>query len=132
MRMRIQDLMDEAQCYDQLREMRWPAGRRCPFCDGRRVIRRGFDDQHPARQRYQCNDCTRRFDDLTGTVFAGHRQPLKVWIIVLYFMGLNLSNTQIAKELGLDRGDVQEMTRQLRAGILKKNADGPGGDGGVR
>ena len=38
-----------------------------------------------------------RFDDLTETIFAGHHQPLRVWILCLYFMGLNLSNVQIAQ-----------------------------------
>ena len=75
----------------------------------------------PASQRYECNACEKRFDDLTGTIFAGHHQPLKVWILCLYFMGLNLSNEQIAKELELDRSDVHQMTTQLREGIVKKS-----------
>ena len=74
-----------------------------------------------ARQRYECKNCGKRFDDLTGTIFAGHHQPLKVWILCLYFMGLNLSNKQIAKELDLDRTDVQRMTTQLREGVVKKS-----------
>lgn len=121
MELRIQDLLDDAQCYDRLREMRWPEGRQCPHCEGRRVIRRGFDSTNPARQRYECKGCGRRFDDLTGTIFAGHHQPLKVWMLVLYFMGLNLSNAQIAKELDLHPDDVQKMTTQLREGIAEKN-----------
>ncbi len=59
-------------------------------------------------------------DDLTGTVFAGHHQPLRVWILCLYFMGLNLSNSQIAKELGLDPDSAQDMTTPLRNGLLAK------------
>jgi len=35
-------------------------------------------------------------------------------------MGLNLSTEQIAEELDLDRSDVQQMTTQLREGIVKK------------
>jgi transposase-like protein len=65
-------------------------------------------------------DCGKRFDDLTGTIFSGHHQPLKIWILCLYFMGLNLSNKQIAKELDLNRSDVQQMTTQLRKGVIKK------------
>ena len=53
---------------------------------------------------------------LPGPFFAGHHQPLKVWILCLYFMGLNLSNNQIAKELDLNRGDVHNMATQLREG----------------
>jgi DNA-binding transcriptional regulator LsrR (DeoR family) len=35
-------------------------------------------------------------------------------------MGLNLSNNQIAQELGLNHSDVQEMTEQLRNGVTTK------------
>jgi biotin operon repressor len=36
-------------------------------------------------------------------------------------MGLNLSNKQIAKELDLNRSDVQQMATQLREGVIKKS-----------
>ena len=35
-------------------------------------------------------------------------------------MGLNLSNQQIARELDLNKDDVQQMTTQLRAGIVRQ------------
>jgi transposase-like protein len=59
---------------------------------------------------------------LTGTVFEGHHQPLKVWILCLYLMGLNLSNRQIAQELGLSESDVPQMSTHLRDGVVKKKA----------
>jgi transposase-like protein len=82
------------------------------------VIRNGHDEAQPYRQRYLCKSCKKRFDDLTGTVFAGHHQPLRVWVLCLYLMGLNLSNRQIAGELGLAVSDVQTMTEHLRRGLL--------------
>jgi len=36
-------------------------------------------------------------------------------------MGLNLSNQQIAQELDLNKDDVQQMTAQLRTGIVGKS-----------
>ena len=45
---------------------------------------------------------------------------LRVWVLCLYFMGLNLSNRQIALELGLDASDVQAMTEQLRRGLAAR------------
>jgi transposase-like protein len=59
------------------------------------------------RQRYLCHGCRKRFEDLTDTIFAGHHQPLRVWVLCLYFMGLNLSNEPIAQELGIDPDDAQ-------------------------
>jgi transposase-like protein len=44
------------------------------------------------RQRYRCKSCLARFDDLSGTVLAGHHKPLRIWVLCPYFMGLNLSN----------------------------------------
>jgi hypothetical protein len=35
-------------------------------------------------------------------------------------MGLNLSNRQIAQELGLSQPDVQLMTEQLRTGLVAR------------
>jgi transposase-like protein len=122
-------LIDDAKCFALVRQHRWPEGVRCPACgsgsvvrDGfsGSVVRDGFDETQPHRQRYRCKACAGRFDDLSGTVLAGHHQPLRVWVLCLYFMGLNLSNRQIAQELGLDGSDVQAMTEQLRRGLLAK------------
>ena len=131
----LSGLMDDAKCFAFVRQHRWPEGVRCLACDSSAVIRDGCDDTQPARQRYRCKACASRFDDLTGLdaasrhlppgdrcamVLAGHHQPLRVWVLYLYFMGLNLSNRQIALELGLDGSDVQIMTEHLRRGLVAK------------
>jgi len=116
----LSGLLDDAKCFALVRQHRWPEGARCPVCDSSIVTRDGHDDTQPCRQRYRCKACAGRFDDLTGTVLAGYHQPLRVWVLCLYFMGLNLSNRQIALELGLDASDVQAMTEQLRRGLAAK------------
>src|SRR5271165_699618 len=113
-------LLDDAKCFDLVRQHRWPQGVRCPDCDSAAVIRNGHDETQPHRQRYLCKACHGRFDDLTDTVLAGHHQPLRVWVLCLYLMGLNLSNRQIAAELGLGTSDVQAMTEHLRNGLVAR------------
>ena len=113
-------LMDDAKCFAFVRQDRWPEGVRCPGCDSAAVVRDGCDDTQPCRQRYRCKACASRFDDLAGTVLAGHRQPLRVWVLCLYFMGLNLSSRQVAGELSLAVSDVQAMAEQLRAGLVAR------------
>jgi len=116
----LSGLLDDAKCFALVRQHRWPTGVRCSCCDSSAVIRDGHDGTQPHRQRYRCKTCAGRFDDLTATVLAGHHQPLRVWVLCLYFMGLNLSNRQIAAELGLCASDVQAMTEQLRGGLVAK------------
>src|SRR5207302_11116895 len=98
----LSGLLDDAKCIALVRQLRWLEGVRCLGCGRGAVIRGGCDDTQPPRQRYRCKTCAGRFDDLTGTALAGHHQPLRVWVLCLSFMGLNLSNRQIAAELGLN------------------------------
>jgi hypothetical protein len=46
-------------------------------------------------------------DDLTSTIFEGHHQPLKVWILCLYLMGLSLSNAQIARAMRMETANTR-------------------------
>jgi transposase-like protein len=118
---KIKNLIDNAKCYQVVRQLRWPDGiTKCPFCESTHVIKRGHHNTEPARQRYLCNDCDCHFDDLTETIFEGHHQPLRVWILCLYFMGINLSNEQIAQELDLNKDDAHQMATKLREGITNK------------
>lgn len=116
----IQRLIDDSKCYEMVRELRWPDGVKCPHCESENVVKIGHDTTQRSRQRYRCSSCERCFDDLTGTLFAGHHQPLRVWMLCSYLMGLNLSNLQIAEELSLSASQAQEMTTQLRQGIADR------------
>ena len=85
-----------------------------------RLQKGGEKTPNPGGRPNLCQPCEGRFEDLTETIFAGHHQALRVWILCLYFMGLNLSNHQIAQELDLNKDDAQQMTSQLRQGIVRK------------
>jgi transposase-like protein len=118
----IQRIVDDAKCYEVVRELHWPDGVRCPKCGSAEISKRGYHSQQECRQRYECQKCGRQFDDLTDTIFEGHHQPLRAWVLCLYLMGLNLSNSQIAAELDLNEDDVQVMATQLREGVVAKKS----------
>lgn len=98
----FQNLVDDAKCYDAVRTMRWPDGVTCSHGSSASVLKNGRDDSLPHRQRYECRDRRRRFADLTGTIFAHHHRPLRIWVTCLYLIRLNLSGLQIAKELDIN------------------------------
>jgi transposase-like protein len=118
----LQALIDEAKCYEVVRQLRWPDGVRCPACDSVEIVKRGKHTHQVYRQRYACHVCGQQFDDLTDTIFEGHHQPLRTWVLCLYFMGLNLSNEQMAAELDIDADTVQVMATQLREGVVAKKS----------
>ncbi len=116
----IHRLIDDAKCYEMVRNLRWPKGVCCPHCESSQVVKNGHDTTEVCRQRYLCRDCDRCFDDLTKTVFAGHHRPLRIWMLCSYLLGLNLSNQQIATELDLSQTQAQEMATKLRQGIADR------------
>ena len=65
MQVNITNLVDAVQWYQTVRALRWPDGVACPSCQSKHVIKRGFDDTEPARQRSACTDCHTRFDART-------------------------------------------------------------------
>ena len=119
----IKSLINDAQCFQAVRDLRWSEGVCCPHCSCSNITKQGHDETQWHRQRYQCGVCNKKFDDLTGTIFANHHQPLKIWILCLYFLGLNLSNEQIARELDINSDDAQKMASQLREGIVIRMPD---------
>jgi len=121
MQVNLLNLIDESKCFNLLREIRWPNGIICTNCTSSKVVKNGHDENHPNKQRYQCKDCHKNFDDLTDTIFSGSNLTLKIWILALYFLGLNLSNRQIAKELDISVPSAQRLTSILREGIVKKS-----------
>lgn len=118
----LQTLIDEAKCYEVVRQLRWPTGVCCPTCNSAEIVKRGKHTYQTHRQRYACHACGQQFDDLTDTIFEGHHQPLRTWVLCLYLMGLNLSNEQIAAELDVDADTVQGMATQLREGVVAKKS----------
>ena len=126
--LKIQDVIDDQKCFEEVRKLRWPEGVRCSHCESAQIVKDGHDEKQRDRQRYECKGCHKRFDDLTNTVFAGHHQPLKIWIVILYLMGLNISNSQISKEIDLCASDVQMMTTTLREGVIVRQPEPSLGD----
>lgn len=120
-KLNILNLVTDEKCYEYLRSVRWQEGVACPFCKGTTVIRNGSSSHNENIHRYECQGCDQGFNDLSETVFANSNKALKVWILALYFMGLNLSNRQIAQELDLTEKTAQDITTKLRSGIVKKS-----------
>ena len=115
----IENIIDPKKCYEEIRRIRWKDGISCPKCKSYRIKKSGFGFQNRLKQHYKCKDCQKKFDDLTGTPFAKHNLSTPLMLIFLYFLGLNLSNNQIAKELNLSQSTAQDIATTLRKSILE-------------
>ena len=64
--LRINNLIDEARCYEEIRKMRWKNSIHCPHCTSNKIRKRGKNHRQQECRRYSCENCGRRLDDLTA------------------------------------------------------------------
>ncbi len=102
----------ETECYELLRQVRWPGGITCPFCTGSRVTTHSKFARTP-RQRYLCLGCRRTFSDLTGTPFAGTNLPLDAWFGCLRLLGSGFTTSELATALGVKWDTTAHIKRRL-------------------
>jgi transposase-like protein len=121
---RLNNLIDERKCEEEVSRIRWPNGVCGPACTSNKITQRGRNHRQQECRRHTGKNCGKRFDDLTGTLFMGRHQPWSVWFAYRYLMGLKVSNRPIADELHLNESDGQAMANEWRGGIVKRRSNG--------
>jgi transposase-like protein/DNA-binding transcriptional ArsR family regulator len=104
-------LPDTEDCLQALRRVRWPDGIRCPNCGSLDTIKKGTTGKDA--QRYKCHTCERKFNDLTGTLFADHQLSLPEMFYIL--RERNATETaQIARHLNRSYKAVLEFVHESK------------------
>ena len=49
MELNIHNLIDDAKCFEAVRNLRWPSEVKCPHCQSNHIVKRGKDDVHEHR-----------------------------------------------------------------------------------
>jgi transposase-like protein len=104
-------LPETEDCLQTLRHSRWPDGIRCPNCEGTAIIKKGTTSKDA--QRYKCQTCTRKFNDLTGTIFADHQLSIPEMFHIIREMNAT-EITQVARQLDRSYKAVLELAHEAR------------------
>ncbi len=106
---------DNESCLEFLRMARWSGGSKCPQCTNT------FNNYYlKSRDRYQCFDCRKQFNVLSGTVFEGSQVPLTKWFTAIYYFTTakrGLSSVQLSKWLGITQKTSWIMLSKLRIAL---------------
>jgi predicted RNA-binding Zn-ribbon protein involved in translation (DUF1610 family) len=86
-------------CLEYLRKKRWKEGVKCPYCGSLKIWVDGYTRK--GARKYECRECGRYFNDLTGTIFERHHCPIEEMFYILKEMEAK-STLQISEELGRD------------------------------
>jgi transposase-like protein len=99
----LHHLFNAETCQSYIHTLRWKdRPLQCPHCQSHHVGPWGTYHYQPGLKRYRCKekDCTRTFNDLTGTLLDGSKRSLRHWILATFLLCLSCSSRRIAREVG--------------------------------
>ncbi len=114
-------LMDTAKCAEMIRQIRWEQGLICPRCKNRNI--REIATRPDGIRRYHCNSCKKRFTDISDTIFEKSHIPISRWFLASYLMKFNVTDRQLAAELGVEENTARRLAELIRASAFFRDAD---------
>jgi transposase-like protein len=119
-------MTDEA-AFDLFKESRWGDGDPvCPTC--------GLIDKHyfiKTRKQWRCKGCNHTFSITSGTLFAHHKLPLKIYLgaVALYTnTAKGFSALQLSRDLDVQYKTVFVMMHKIRESLMDAETTKLGGE----
>lgn len=117
--------MTEEAAFTMFKQIRWDDSDAvvCPVC--------GVQDHHyfkATRQQWQCKACHHTFSVTSGTLFAFHKLPLKVYLaaIALYVNAAKgISALQLSRDLGVQYKTAFVLAHKLRESLVTHRDESP-------
>lgn len=111
--------LTEQQAFETFKEVRWGQGDvTCPCCGS--VAKHYFIR---VRRQWRCRDCNHTFSVTSGTVFAFHKQPLKVYLgaIAIYTNAVKgISALQPGRDLGVQYKTAFVLAHKIRESLMEQ------------
>ncbi|MGB8348615.1 MAG: IS1595 family transposase [Ktedonobacteraceae bacterium] len=108
------------QAFEVFKKIRWGAGEEvaCPACGtiGKHYFQR-------TRKQWRCKDCNHTFSVTSGTIFAFHKLPLRVYLaaIAIYANAVKgISALQLARDLGVQYKTAFVLAHKIRESLMEQ------------
>jgi transposase-like protein len=117
--------MTEVEAFEVFKEIHWGAGEEvaCPVCG---VVERHYFQR--TRRQWRCKACNHTFSVTSGTIFAFHKLPLKVYlaVIALYANAVKgISALQLSRDLGVQYKTAFVLAHKIRESLMEHRDDAP-------
>jgi len=117
--------MSETEAFAFFKELRWGEGEEvaCPQC--------GTVDKHyfqHTRKQWRCKACNHTFSVTSGTVFAFHKLPLKVYLsaIAIFTNAVKgLSALQLSRDLDVQYKTAFVLAHKIRESLMEQRDEAP-------
>ena len=125
----IKALLSEEECHDYLEHTLHPEGLRCPRSHPLPVGQAPHDPGRAPIFKYKCRLCGAVYHLFTGTLWSGGHYDLRIVTLLMRGFLQGVPTSHLAKELGLDRGNLLKHRRRIQQLALQHKPETPLSDG---
>lgn len=116
----VKRFADPETAWTTFRDMRWPDGVTCPFCECKNV---SFIS---TRKTWKCRSCTKQFSVKTRSVMHGSPLPIEKWLIAMWLISHcknGISSYEMAETLGVSQPAAWFMGHRIRKVMAAKESE---------
>ena len=115
--------LSEQQAFETFKEVRWGKGEdvTCPHCS---VVRNHYFVR--VRRQWRCKDCAHTFSVTSGTMFAHHKLPLRIYLaaIAIFTNSVKgISSLQLSRDLGVQYKTAFILTHKIRESLMEQREE---------
>lgn len=108
----VKHFSDPEAAWNFVKELRWPAGVTCPFCN--------HDQTYflSTRKTWKCKACKKQFSVKTRTIFESSNLPLETWMCAMWLIANaknGISSYELAASLGVSQQTAWFVSHRVRA-----------------
>ena len=115
--------MTENEAFEVFKQIRWGKDVVCPHC--------GVPNNHyfiRVRKQWRCKDCNHTFSVTSGTIFAFHKLPLRMYLTAIAIFAnavKGISALQLGRDLGVQYKTAFILAHKIRESLIEQRETEP-------
>jgi transposase-like protein len=117
-------MMSDLEAFEVFKNVRWSSTNGepvCPCC--------GSVEKHyflKTRMQFRCKECFHTFSVTSGTIFASHKKPLKIYLLAIALFTnavKSISALQLSRDLDIQYKTAWVLSHKIRESLMNHNED---------
>ncbi|RXJ98460.1 DDE transposase [Arcobacter sp. CECT 8989] len=117
-------MMSDMEAFELFKNVRWNATNGEPVCPCCGSVKKHYFLK--TRMQFRCKECFHTFSVTSGTIFASHKKPLKIYLLAIALFTnavKSISALQLSRDLDVQYKTAWVLSHKIRESLMDYNED---------